>query len=82
VGGATRAGRDLRRAVAGEAGLAVDARGLEGLGEGRRRQDGGEPPGRHLFARLVITFHCRHCHSLRALALHGPLRGSELKALS
>src|SRR5215218_5705359 len=42
VGRAKRAGGDPRRAVAGEAGDAVDPRGLKGLGEGHRRQDGGE----------------------------------------
>jgi hypothetical protein len=31
--------------VAGEAGDAVDARGLEGLGEDHRWQDGGQPTG-------------------------------------
>jgi hypothetical protein len=40
--GATWAGRDPRRAVAGEAGDAVNPRGLNGLGEGHRRQDGGK----------------------------------------
>jgi hypothetical protein len=44
---ATRADRDQRRAVAGEAGDAVDARGLDGLSEGHRRPEGGEPPGQH-----------------------------------
>jgi hypothetical protein len=34
VGGATRPRRDERRAVAGEAGDAVDAGGVEGVGEG------------------------------------------------
>jgi hypothetical protein len=43
--GVTQAGRDHRRAVAGEAGAAVDTRRLHGLGEGHRRLDGGEPPG-------------------------------------
>ena len=42
-----RAGRDQRRAVAGEAGDTVDPRGLTGLGEGQRRRQGGEPPGQH-----------------------------------
>ena len=37
VWGATRAGRDRRHAVAGEAGDAVNPRGLNGLGEGHRR---------------------------------------------
>jgi hypothetical protein len=39
VGRATRAGRDPRRAGAGEARDEVDTRGLDGLGEGHRRQD-------------------------------------------
>jgi hypothetical protein len=43
MGGAKWAGRDQRRAVADEAGDAVDTRGLNGLGEGHGRQDGGEP---------------------------------------
>ena len=51
VRSATRTGRDQRRAVADEAGDAVDARGLNGLGEGHRRQHGGEPPGQHRLAR-------------------------------
>jgi hypothetical protein len=40
-----RARRDQRRAVAGAAGKTVEARGLDGLGEGHRRQEGGEAPG-------------------------------------
>jgi hypothetical protein len=51
VGRATRAGRDQRRTVAGEAGDAVDAGGLNGLGEGHGRQDGGKSPGQHRRAR-------------------------------
>jgi hypothetical protein len=51
VGRAKRAGRDPRRAVAGEARDAVDTRGLNRLGEGHRRQDGGEPPCQHRLAR-------------------------------
>jgi hypothetical protein len=51
VGRATRAGRDQRRPVAGEAGDAVDTRGLNRLGEGHRRQDGGQPPCQHRRAR-------------------------------
>ena len=35
---------DQGRAATGEAGDAVDACGLNGLGEGPRGQDGGEPP--------------------------------------
>src|SRR5882724_3811404 len=44
------AGRDQRRAVAGEAGDAVDTSGLNRLGEGHRRQDGGESPCQHRLA--------------------------------
>jgi hypothetical protein len=51
VGRATRAGRDPRRTVAGEAGDAVDTRGLKDLGEGHRRQDGGQSPCQHRLAR-------------------------------
>jgi hypothetical protein len=51
VGTATRARRDQRRAVAGAASDAVDACGLKGLGEGHRRQDGGESAGQHRRAR-------------------------------
>jgi hypothetical protein len=51
VGRATRAGGDQRRAVAGEPGNTVDARGLNGLGEGHRRQDGGESAGQLRLAR-------------------------------
>jgi hypothetical protein len=45
------AGGDQRGAVAGEAGNAVDVRGLEGFGEGHGRLDGGEPPAQHRFPR-------------------------------
>ena len=48
---AKRAGRDHGRAAAGEAGDAVNPRGLNGLGEGHRRQDGGESAGQHRRAR-------------------------------
>src|SRR5262245_42416751 len=51
MGGAKRPGRDEHRAGAGEPGDAVDARGLKGLGESHRRQDGGEAPRQHRFAR-------------------------------
>jgi hypothetical protein len=50
-------GRHIRRTLgrrvtaAGAAGDAVEARGLKGLGEGHRGQDGGEPPGQHGRAR-------------------------------
>jgi hypothetical protein len=47
MGGLTWARRDAGRAVAGEAGDALDACGLEGFGEGHIRQDGGEPPCPH-----------------------------------
>jgi hypothetical protein len=40
-------GRDQRRAVAGEAGDALDARRPKGFGHGHRRQDGGEPAGQY-----------------------------------
>jgi hypothetical protein len=40
-------GGDQRRAAAGAAGDAGDARGLQGFGQGYRRQEGGAPPGRH-----------------------------------
>ena len=48
-----RHGRVVTHAVRSpvQAGDAVDARGLNGLGEGHRRQDGGEPPGQHRRAR-------------------------------
>ena len=49
--GATRARRHQRRAVAGEAGDAVDAQGPNGFGQGHRRQDGGESAGQHRRAR-------------------------------
>jgi hypothetical protein len=37
--------------IAGAAGDAMDARGLNGLSQGHRRQEGGEPPGQHRLAR-------------------------------
>jgi hypothetical protein len=42
---AKQAGRDPRRAVAGAARDTVEPRGLNGLGEGHRREDGGEAAG-------------------------------------
>jgi hypothetical protein len=51
MGGATRAGRDQRRAVARQAGDAVDTRGLDRFGQGHRRQDGGKAPCQHRLAR-------------------------------
>ncbi len=49
--GATRSRGDQRCAVAGEAGNAVEERGLNGLGEGHRWQDGGQPPCGHRLTR-------------------------------
>src|SRR2546430_14874085 len=40
----TRVPADERGTVAGEAGDAVNTPGLNGRGEGHRRQDGDEPP--------------------------------------
>jgi hypothetical protein len=51
MGGAKRPGRDQSRAVAREAGDAMDTRGLNGFGQGHGRQDDGEPPGQHRRAR-------------------------------
>jgi hypothetical protein len=51
LGGATRPGRDQRRAVTGAAGDAVEEHGVEGFREGHRRPESGEPPGRHRRAR-------------------------------
>jgi hypothetical protein len=48
--GAKRPGRHQGGAVAGEAGDAVDARGLNGLGKGHRRQDGRESACQHRLA--------------------------------
>ena len=42
---------DQRRTVSGQAGDAVDARGLNGLGEGHHRQDSGQPPCQHRLTR-------------------------------
>jgi hypothetical protein len=50
-GGVAQSGSDERGAVAGELGNTVDARDLNGLGEGHRRQDGGEAAGSHRLAR-------------------------------
>ena len=47
VRGAERPRGDERRALAGEAGDAMDARGVEGFGEGHGRQDDGESAGQH-----------------------------------
>jgi hypothetical protein len=81
VGRATRAGRDQRRPGAGEAGDAVDTRGVEGFRQGHRRQHGREAAGQYRFARPEITIHCRHRHPLRSVDRQVPLQRSELKAL-
>jgi hypothetical protein len=52
MGGATRARRDQRRAVAGAADDAVDTCGLKGFRQRHRRQEGGEPPGQPRLPRL------------------------------
>jgi hypothetical protein len=44
MGRAKRPGRHQRRTSPREAGDAVDTGGLNGLGEGHRRQNGGQPP--------------------------------------
>jgi hypothetical protein len=44
---ATRTGHHQRFAVAGEARDAVDSRGVDGLGEGHRREHGGEAAPQH-----------------------------------
>ena len=49
--GATWARRDARRAVTGAAGDAMNARGVDGLGQGHVGQDGGEPACQHRLAR-------------------------------
>jgi hypothetical protein len=51
VRGVTRVSHDEGGAVAGEPGDAVNARGLDGLGQGHLRQDGGEPVRQHRLAR-------------------------------
>ena len=45
VGRAKRGGRDQRRAVADEAGDAVDARGLDRIRQGQGRENGGMMDG-------------------------------------
>ena len=45
--GATRARGDDGGAGAGEAGDAMDARGLQRFGESHRRQNGGQPTRQH-----------------------------------
>jgi hypothetical protein len=50
-GGANRAVGGQRRAPVGEAGDAVDPRGLDGLGQRHGRQNGGQPPRQHGGAR-------------------------------
>jgi hypothetical protein len=50
MGGATRASRHQRGAVAGEAGDTMEACGLERFGQGHRRQDGGQPTAQAFMA--------------------------------
>jgi hypothetical protein len=50
VRSAKRARHDAGGAVAGKAGHAVDARGVERFGQGHIRQDGGEPTRQHRLA--------------------------------
>jgi hypothetical protein len=57
MGGEKRPRRDQRRAVAGEAGDAVDAGGFDGFGEGHCRRDGGEPARQPQLARPGRTEH-------------------------
>jgi hypothetical protein len=49
---AKRPGGDQGGAVAGETGDTVDPRHLDGLGEGHRGQDGGEPARQPRLARV------------------------------
>jgi hypothetical protein len=51
VGGAERPGGDERGAPPGEAGDAVAAGGLEGLGQGHRGEDRRQASGQHRFPR-------------------------------
>ena len=51
VGRATRAGRDPRRAGAGEASDVVEARSLDGLDQAHGREHGGEAARQHRRAR-------------------------------
>ena len=77
MGGATRESRHQRGAVAGAAGDTMDACGLNGLGEGHRRQDGGESAGQHRLARpgrtkqkeIMVTTPASHFASPELLAL-------------
>jgi hypothetical protein len=51
MGGTKRAGGDEGGAGLTSARDAVNARGLNGFGQGHRRQEGGEPPGQPRLAR-------------------------------
>ena len=72
VGRATRAGRDQRRVVVGEAGDAVNPRGLKGLSERHRRQDGGEAAGQHRRARPWASSHAPRPARLTVIYPAGP----------
>jgi hypothetical protein len=82
MGGPKRAGGDQRRVAAGEAGDAVDARGINGRGGGQCRQDRGEPPGQHRLSLLDITFHCHRRRSLSLSSLHIRRQGAWLEGSS
>jgi hypothetical protein len=83
MGGATWAGGDQGGAVAGEARDAVNTRGLHGLGEGHRRQDGGEAAGQHRLARpwgprrRTLWLERLHRLDLRIQACRRPVRPSQ-----
>jgi hypothetical protein len=78
--GRARVGRDQGGTGTSATGHAMDARGLDGLAEGHRRPEGGEPPRQHRLAGSEITSHCRHYYSLSLLSPHGPLQQRRLKA--
>src|SRR5215510_9631075 len=73
MGGATRTGGDQGGAVAGEAGDAVDARGLKGFGEGHGRQHGGESPGQPRLPRPRRAEHEHMMGRTPAFALVSPI---------
>jgi hypothetical protein len=83
MGNATGACRDKRRTVTGAAGDAVEARGLDGPGEGRRRPEGGGPLGQHRLARprgpsrRTLWAERLHRLDLRIRACRRPVRLSQ-----
>ena len=76
-----RHGRAVTKAVRppDAASDAMEARGLAGLRQGHRWQDGGGAPRQHRLARHEITSHCRYYHSLSPLSPHAPLQEQRLK---